>query len=255
MVASARRSFSCTISDSIRRSDSSSRSRWVSILRPSRSCSPILTSSSIMTARSMDTLYFDSTSSSDDVWWRAWRSKSSLCTSMSRSFIWSVRCWSRSAVISFCRAFCALLASVLLCLYLVCGYGEQWSCGGRRMSAASDEPSTRPPQNPGALPSPAACALASRSPPHRAQARLLAPCWRPGTPAAPPQGSHIAPCSKPAPLVCCPSPRSAERTACHLRPWWLCGSCDLSCELEKCCELLCCIIVPCECLQCRGPNP
>jgi hypothetical protein len=120
MVASATRSFSCTISDSMRRSDSSSRSRWVSILRPSRSCSPILSSSSIMTPRSIDTLYLDSTSSRDDVWLRAWRSKSSLCTSMSRSRSWSVRCPSRSAVISFCSVFCALFASVLLCLYFVC---------------------------------------------------------------------------------------------------------------------------------------
>jgi hypothetical protein len=78
-----------------------------------------LSSSSIMTPRSIDTLYFDSTSSSDDVWLRACRSKSSLCTSMSRSLSWSVRCPSRSAVISFCSVFCALFASALLCLYLV----------------------------------------------------------------------------------------------------------------------------------------
>jgi hypothetical protein len=118
MVASAMRSFSWTISASILRSDSSSRIRWFSMRSASRSCSPFLTSSSIMTALSMDTLYLDSMSSSDDVWLRAWRSKSSLCTSMSRRRICSARCASRRAVISFCSVFCALLASVLLCLYL-----------------------------------------------------------------------------------------------------------------------------------------
>jgi hypothetical protein len=55
MVASAKRNFSCTISASIRRSDNSSRSRWVSIRNASRSCSPILSSSSIITPRSIDT--------------------------------------------------------------------------------------------------------------------------------------------------------------------------------------------------------
>lgn len=119
-ASSAMRSFSCTISASMRRSDSSSRSRWFSILSVSRSCSPILISSSNITVRSMATLYLDSKSSSDEVWLRAWRSKSSFCTSISRSFIWSVRWVSRKPVISFCRTFCALLASVLLCLYFVC---------------------------------------------------------------------------------------------------------------------------------------
>lgn len=119
MVSCAMRNFSCTMSASILRSDSSSRIRWFSIRSASRSCSPILSSSSIITPRSIDTLYFDSTSSNEDVWLRAWRSKSSLCTSMSRSFICSVRCESRRTVISFCSMFCALLASVLLCLYFV----------------------------------------------------------------------------------------------------------------------------------------
>ncbi len=100
-VSSAMRSFSCTISASMRRSDSSSRSRCVSIRSLSRSCSPILISSSSMTVRSMATLYLDSRSSNDDVWWRAWRSKSSFCTSMSRSFICSARWDSRKLVISF----------------------------------------------------------------------------------------------------------------------------------------------------------
>lgn len=119
IVASASRNFSCVISDSILRSDSSSLSRCVSMRNPSRSRSPILISSSNMTSRSIATLYFVSTSSSDDVWLRVWRSKSSFWTSMSRSLSCSVRCPSRRVVISFCRVFCALLASALLCLYLV----------------------------------------------------------------------------------------------------------------------------------------
>lgn len=67
MVASARRSFSCVISDSIFRSDSSSRRRWVSMRSASRSRSPIWISSSSMTSRSTATLYLVSMSSSDDV--------------------------------------------------------------------------------------------------------------------------------------------------------------------------------------------
>lgn len=64
MEASCRfRSLSCMISASILRSESSSRSRCVSIRRFSRSCSPILISSSIITALSIATLYFDSRSS------------------------------------------------------------------------------------------------------------------------------------------------------------------------------------------------
>lgn len=78
MVSSAIRNFSCTISASMRKSDNSSRSLCVSILNPSRSCSPILISSSSMTVRSKVTLYFDSRSSSDDVWLRPWRSRSSF---------------------------------------------------------------------------------------------------------------------------------------------------------------------------------
>lgn len=65
------RSLSCRISASILRSESSSRKRCVSIRRCSRSCSPILISSSIITARSIATLYFDSRSSSDEVVFRA----------------------------------------------------------------------------------------------------------------------------------------------------------------------------------------
>lgn len=71
-------SLSCRISASILRSESSSRRRWVSMRRFSRSCSPILISSSIMTALSIATLYLDSRSSSDEVVFRAWRSKSSF---------------------------------------------------------------------------------------------------------------------------------------------------------------------------------
>lgn len=70
MVASASRSFSCVISDSIFRSESSSRRRCVSMRNPSRSRSPILISSSNMTSRSIATLYFVSISSSEDVWLR-----------------------------------------------------------------------------------------------------------------------------------------------------------------------------------------
>lgn len=72
------RNLSCKISASILRSDSSSRRRWVSIRRFSRSCSPILISSSIITALSIATLYFDSISSSEEVVFRACLSKSSF---------------------------------------------------------------------------------------------------------------------------------------------------------------------------------
>lgn len=65
-------------------------------------------------------LYLDSRSSSDDVVCRAWRSKSSLATSISRSLNCSALFVSRRLVISFCRVFCTELASVLACLYLVC---------------------------------------------------------------------------------------------------------------------------------------
>lgn len=77
--------LSCIISASTLRSDNSSRSLCASIRSFSRSCSPILTSSSIMTDRSIATLYFDSKSSSDEVVLRACLSKSSLATSMSRN--------------------------------------------------------------------------------------------------------------------------------------------------------------------------
>ncbi len=72
------RSLSCMISASILRSDSSSRSRWVSIRRCSLSCSPTFISSSIITARSIATLYFDSKSSNDEDVFRACLSKSSF---------------------------------------------------------------------------------------------------------------------------------------------------------------------------------
>ena len=78
--------LSCRISASIFRSASSSRSRCASTRSCSRSCSPILISSSSMTPLSIETLYLDSRSSRDEVVVRAWRSKSSLATSMSRSF-------------------------------------------------------------------------------------------------------------------------------------------------------------------------
>jgi len=72
------RSLSCRISASILRSDSSSRSRCVSIRRFSLSCSPIFISSSIITALSIATLYFDSRSSYDEDVFRACLSKSSF---------------------------------------------------------------------------------------------------------------------------------------------------------------------------------
>ena len=152
MVASASRSFSCVISDSIFKSDSSSRNRWVSMRSPSRSRSPILISSSSITSRSIATLYFVSMSSSDDVWLRVWRSMSSFCTSTSRSLSCRVRCPSRRLVISFWSLFCTLLASVLLCLYLVCNarqllsFPEWWFskwywCRERTFHSSASKPS------------------------------------------------------------------------------------------------------------------
>lgn len=117
-LLSCRLSLSCKISASIFRSPSSSRRRCASIRRPSLSCSPILISSSIMTALSIATLYFDSTSSSDEVVFRACLSKSSLATSISLSFITNVLFESRNVVISFWRVFCAAPASFFDCLYL-----------------------------------------------------------------------------------------------------------------------------------------
>ena len=117
-TASARRSLSCIISASTLRSDSSSRSLWVSIRRVSRSRSPILTSSSNMTPRSMATLYFDSRSSREDVVCRACFSNSSFATSISRILSCIVLFVSRSEVISFCSVFWALFASAFDCLHL-----------------------------------------------------------------------------------------------------------------------------------------
>ena len=117
--ASAFRSFSWTISPSIFTSDNSSRSRWFSIRSCSRSWSPFLISSSNSTPRSIAALYLYSRSSSDDVVFRACRSKSSLATSISRNFNCRVRCASRRVVISFCKAFWAEFPSVLDCLHLV----------------------------------------------------------------------------------------------------------------------------------------
>ena len=114
------RNLSCIISASIFKSESSSRSLCVSIRRFSRSCSPTLISSSIITARSIATLYFDSKSSSDEDVFRACRSKSSFATSISRSLSCNVLFASRSVVISFCNVFWAAPASVLDCLYFVC---------------------------------------------------------------------------------------------------------------------------------------
>lgn len=116
-------SLSCRTSASILRSDSSSRRRCVSILNCSLSCSPILISSSIMTALSIAPLYLFSRSSREELVWRACRSKSSFATSISRSLCCSVRFESRRVVISFSRVFWAALVSVFdsLCfLYKTC---------------------------------------------------------------------------------------------------------------------------------------
>lgn len=110
-------SLSWSSSASTLRSESSSRSRWDSMRSCSRSCSPILISSSIMTARSIAWLCLDSMSSRDEVVLRACRSKSSFATSMSRSLSCCVRFASRSVVISFSSACCAALFSVLDSLY------------------------------------------------------------------------------------------------------------------------------------------
>ena len=113
-------SLSCKSSASILSSESSSRSLCDSMRSFSRSCSPILISSSMMTALSMAWLYLDSMSSRDDVVFRAWRSKSSFATSTSLSFNCKDRFDSRRVVISFSSKFCAALASVLDSLYFLC---------------------------------------------------------------------------------------------------------------------------------------
>lgn len=113
-------SLSCRISASIFRSDSSSRSRCASILSCSLSCSPILISSSIMTALSIAALYLESRSSSDEVVCLACRSKSSFATSISRSLCCRVRLVSLRVVISFSRVFWAALVSFLDSLYFRC---------------------------------------------------------------------------------------------------------------------------------------
>ena len=105
LEVSASRSFSWTISASTLSSESSSRSLCASIRRPSRSCSPTLISSSSITPRSIATLYFESRSSSEDVVFRAWRSKSSFATSISLNRSWSVLLVSLRVVISFCKVF------------------------------------------------------------------------------------------------------------------------------------------------------
>lgn len=115
--------LSWRISASILRSDNSSRSLCASILSCSRSCSPILISSSIMTCLSMAALYFDSMSSRDESVIRACRSKSSFATSMSRSLCCIVRFVSLRVVISFSKAFCAAFASVFDSLYFLCSGG------------------------------------------------------------------------------------------------------------------------------------
>lgn len=109
--------LSCMISASILRSESSSRNLWASMRSDSRSCSPILISSSIMTVLSIATLYLDSMSSRDEVVFLAWRSKSSLATSISRSFSCKLRLVSRRVVISFSRVFWAAFDSAFAFLH------------------------------------------------------------------------------------------------------------------------------------------
>lgn len=77
-----------------------------------------------MTALSIVALYFDSTSSREESAIRAWRSKSSFATSMSRSLCCNVRFASLKVVISFSSAFCAAFASVLDSLYFLCKGGR-----------------------------------------------------------------------------------------------------------------------------------
>lgn len=72
-----------------------------------------------MTALSIVALYFDSMSSREESVIRAWRSKSSFATSMSRSLCCNVRFVSLKVVISFSSAFCAAFASVLDSLYFL----------------------------------------------------------------------------------------------------------------------------------------
>lgn len=114
------RTFSWSTSASILTSESSSLRRWDSMRRFSRSCSPWRISSSSITPRSIATLYLDSRSSSEDVVLRAWRSKSSFATSVSRSLNCTVRVVSRNFVISFSSEFCAVLASLLDSRYFLC---------------------------------------------------------------------------------------------------------------------------------------
>lgn len=65
-------------------------------------------------------LHLDSMSSSEEVVFRAWRSKSSLATSESLSFSTKVRFASRSDVISFSNEACAAAVSDLESLYFLC---------------------------------------------------------------------------------------------------------------------------------------
>lgn len=145
-------SLSCRISASILRSESSSRSRCVSILSCSRSCSPILISSSIMTTFSIAALYLDSMSSRDESVIRACRSKSSFATSISRSLCCSVRFVSLKVVISFSRVFCAAFASAFDSLYFLCGDSSQpWRIfegGGPILPSTHQPQSLTPPPSP-----------------------------------------------------------------------------------------------------------
>lgn len=116
--------LACRISASILRSPSSSRNLCASTRNCSRSCSPALISSSRRTPRSMATLYLDSRSSSDEVVLRAWRSKSSFATSISRSLSWRVLFVSRRLVISFSSNPCAWFASLFASLYFLYFRGQ-----------------------------------------------------------------------------------------------------------------------------------
>lgn len=74
IVSSANLNFSNVISLSTFKSPNSSLNRWVSILRPSRSCSPLFNSPSINTPLSIATLYLLSISSKLDSVFLACRS-------------------------------------------------------------------------------------------------------------------------------------------------------------------------------------
>ncbi|KAL1844566.1 hypothetical protein VTK73DRAFT_2295 [Phialemonium thermophilum] len=156
-----------------------------------------------MTARSMATLYLDSRSSSEEVVLRAWRSKSSLATSMSRSRSCRVRFASRRVVISFSRAFWAALASALDSLYFRCRrrkrrvsqpHSKELETTTTRSRKRS--PSTPPPESSALRPFLAGPAPSCRRRPGPSRARLRAPCSTAGTRRARAPAARTATCTR-----------------------------------------------------------